>query len=590
MRLPTAALVLPAATLANLLAWASTADVAHAASPVVIDGLDDDTKDALERVLPDREAPQSLFDAERLAEEAAERARAFMRSEGWYAATVEPSAEDAPPRARVRIAPGARFAFATPDIVYEGAIDDASAAAARKELASVAAGKPARARDVLAAEAAAVAALRDRGYAEAKALPRRSVVDHATSTMNVTFQFAPGPRIRLGAVVVEPPGALRPAFAARAAPWKPGDHFEPEKLQQLRRDLSSTGAFSVVGTKLAATPDENGLTNVVVTLEEAKPRVIEVGVGYSTTDGVGAELEWTRRNVTRRADSLTLKSVLAESQQSLTAELARPNAYGPGRAALISAGATHDATGPFERNGIFVSGAVNAADRLRYALSYGVTASADFYSAAEGVENAYVLTGFGEARIDETNTTLDARNGYLAQLRIEPAVSTGDATVAFVRAVAQARGYHTPKDHDRFTFAARARVGWVEPVIGDDNDLPLDRRFYAGGGGSVRGYAFNSIYPEDRTRTGVAPGGRGLIEVSGEARARFTSRIGAVAFVDGGTAFQDVEDATDFRWGVGVGARYDLGFAPLRFDIAVPVDPRPNDEKVAFYVSIGQAF
>lgn len=586
MRLSPAALMLPAAALA----WAATAGAALAANPVVIEGVDDDTRDAIERVLPDREKPQSLFDAERLAEEAATRATAFMRSEGWYAATVEPLADDNPPRARVKIIPGARFAFAAPVVAFDTAIDEASVSAVRKEIARIEAGKPARATDVITAEAAAIAALRSRGFANAKAASRKNIVDHATTTMTAEFQLSPGDRLRLGAVTVNPPDALRPAFAARAATWEPGDYFDPEKLQQLRRDLASTGAFSVVGTKLAPQANAEGLTDVIVTLEEAKPRVLELGIGYSTTDGIGLEAEWTRRNVTRRADALAIKTVLGEELQSLTAELTRPNAFGPGRAVQVSAGVAHDETGPFDRNGVFVSSAINAADRLRYALSYGVTASADFYSQAEGVENAYVLTGFGEIRRDETDTPLDARKGYLAQLRLEPSVSTGDATVAFVRAVAQARVYHTPERNDRYTLAARTRLGWVEPLIGDDNDLPLDRRFYAGGGGSVRGYAFNSIFPELPLNAGVAPGGRGLVEISAEARARFTKTLGAVAFVDGGSAFQNIDEAGDMRWGVGIGARYDLGFAPLRFDIAVPVNPRPQDDSVAFYVSLGQAF
>ena len=586
MRFSSVILALPTAALA----LAATVSIAAAATPVKIEGVDDETRDSLRRVLPDREEPQSLFDAERLAEEAAQRARAFMRSEGWYAATVEPVAEDMPPRALVRIVPGARFIFSAPRVTFDGAIDDTSAAAVRTEIARVATGKPARAADVINAEISAISALRARGYANARALARSNVVDHATTSMTSQFQFAVGDRLRLGAVTVEPPGALQPTFAARAASWKPGDYYDPEKLQQLRRDLASTGAFSVVGTKLATQANSDGLTEVIVTLEEAKPRVIEVGLGWSTTEGFGLEAEWTRRNITRRADALAVKTVLGEEQQSLTAELTRPNAFGPGRAAQFSAGVSHDETGPFARNGVFVSSAVNAADRLRYAISYGVTASADFYSQAEGVENAYVFSAFGEVRRDETDTPLDARKGYLLQLRAEPSISTGDATVAFVRAVAQARVYHTFSGADRFTLAGRTRIGWVEPLLGDDNDLPLDRRFYAGGGGSVRGYAFNSIYPDTTTKAGVAPGGRGLLEVSGEARARFTQRIGAVAFVDGGTAFQNLDDADDMRWGVGVGARYDLGFAPLRFDVAMPVDPGPNDSSVTFYVSIGQAF
>jgi translocation and assembly module TamA len=88
----------------------------------------------------------------------------------------------------------------------------------------------------------------------------------------------------------------------------------------------------------------------------------------------------------------------------------------------------------------------------------------------------------------------------------------------------------------------------------------------------------------------LAPGGQGLVEGSIEARWRFSPHWGAAAFVDGGSAFDDWSNATDFRWGVGVGIRYDLGFAPLRFDIAVPLDRDEAKDDFALYVSLGQAF
>jgi translocation and assembly module TamA len=109
-------------------------------------------------------------------------------------------------------------------------------------------------------------------------------------------------------------------------------------------------------------------------------------------------------------------------------------------------------------------------------------------------------------------------------------------------------------------------------VAGDPNAVPPDRRFYAGGGGSVRGYEYPSIYPAERDLLGLTPGGQGLLEGSAEARWRFGERWGAAAFVDGGNAFEDWGDAADLSYGVGVGVRYDLGFAPLRVDVAVPLD------------------
>jgi len=201
-----------------------------------------------------------------------------------------------------------------------------------------------------------------------------------------------------------------------------------------------------------------------------------------------------------------------------------------------------------------------------------------------------VLSGFGDLRRDTTDARLDARHGNIIDLRIEPSVSTGDETLGFVRGIAEGRVYESFGAGDRLTLAARARVGWLEPVTGSADDVPPDRRFYAGGGGSVRGYEYNSIYPHERDTLGLAPGGQGLAEASVEARWRFSQHWGAAAFVDGGNAFDDWSEASDLRWGVGAGLRYDLGFAPLRMDVAIPIDRGEARDAFAIYISLGQAF
>jgi translocation and assembly module TamA len=162
--------------------------------------------------------------------------------------------------------------------------------------------------------------------------------------------------------------------------------------------------------------------------------------------------------------------------------------------------------------------------------------------------------------------------------------------LGFVRAIADGRIYESFGDNDRLTLAARLRAGWLEAVAGDPNDVPPNQRFYAGGGGSVRGYEYNSIYPRERDTLGLTPGGQGLLEGSLEARYRLNARWGAAAFVDGGNAFDTWSEAGDLRWGVGAGIRYDLGFAPLRLDAAVPLDPDEAGADYALYISLGQAF
>lgn len=569
---------------------AAAAPPAHADSPVVIEGVENDTREAILDLLPDRERPDTLFEAERIAEEAASRAMAWLRSEGYYGAQVTPEAEDDPPAARLRIAPGPRFRFSPASLQFIDAPPDSEAAqAARDAIAQVKAGAPARAAAVIDAEADAVARLQAAGYPDAKAEPRRVIVDHATGLASATFNIQSGPFVRLGQARFDPDNVLRPSYARRIRNWEPGEAYSPDKVSRIRQDLSSTGAVSRVTTRLVET-DEPGVRDVVLDIEPAKENVYEVGLGWSTTEGAGIDAEWTRRNISGRADALTVGGTLGEKTQGLSVGLVRPHASGLGHAQHFSASVAHEETDAFTRQGFDISASVEAASRLRYGVSYGVSLSGDSYSDSSGVENALVLSGFGEMRRDTTSAPLDARHGSIVTLRAEPAISTGDASLAFLRGIAEARIYRSFGDQDELTLAARGKTGWLQPFTGNADDAPPDRRFYAGGGGSVRGYGYNSIYPLERDDQDLTPGGQGGLEVSGEVRYRFAQKYGVVAFVDGGNAFDDWGEATDLQWSAGLGFRYNLGFGPLRADIAFPINGREQDDDFALYISIGQAF
>ena len=581
--------ILPAALCAALGLPAVTP--AWADSPVEIDGADHDTRRAILDLLPDRDAPESLFDAERIGEEAAARALAWLRSEGYYGATVTPETSENPPAARLVIELGTRFTFSAPQVTYEAASPNAEATRAADEaIATVRHRDPARAATVLQAESDALVALQSNGYADAAALERRVVVDHASAEVATQFRFNAGDLARLGTVRAEPGGVLRQGFVDDLQNWETGAVYSPQALARLRRDLTSTGAVTLASTSLAP-PNENGLRDVVIAIEPAKRNAYELGVSYSTTEGAGVQAEWTRRNLTGRADSLSVGATLAEMQQGVTVSLTRPHAAGLGHAATLGASADREQLEAYTRQGVALFASVDASTRLRTATSYGVRLSADEYDDVIGtVRDAIVLSAFGDWRHDTTQFNLDPLEGSITELRIEPSVSSGDQTLGFVRATAEGRIYETLGANNRLTLAARGRVGWLEAVAGDPNDVPPDRRFYAGGGGSVRGYEYNSIYPKDRDALGLTPGGQGQLEGSFEARWRFDDRWGAAAFMDAGTAFDDWSEATDLSWGVGIGVRYNLGFAPLRVDLAIPLDEDERNSDFALYISLGQAF
>jgi translocation and assembly module TamA len=121
--------------------------------------------------------------------------------------------------------------------------------------------------------------------------------------------------------------------------------------------------------------------------------------------------------------------------------------------------------------------------------------------------------------------------------------------------------------------------------------LPANKRFYAGGGASLRGYKFQSVGPLGVRNTPL--GGRSLFEVSTELRVKFTETIGGVVFIDGGNVYDDElpDLSTNLQWSAGFGARYFTTFGPLRLDFGFPLNPRDGiDDFMQFYISIGQAF
>jgi len=578
--------------LASALCLTAVPGQAHGQSPVAIAGVQDrDRREAIRAILPEREPPETAFEAERISEEAADRIRTWLRSEGYYAGAAAPTAEYDPPRAMVQVDFGPAYEFTAPRVEYPP--DAAPPPEVRdrvlRVVQAVEPGQRAQAAIVLAAEAAAVTLLREQGYPTAQAGERLVVVDHEAETMTVTYRFTPGERAYLGEVrLVEGERRLQPSYLDNLRDWEEGKPYAPSELLSLRRDLTQTGAFASVGVELAE-PAEDGLSDVIVTLEPARPYQIGLGASFSTTEGGGGTADFLIRNLTRRADSLNLTLVAAEQQQSLTSTWRRPNAIGRGRTLALLGELIREDVLPFERTGLRVAAAFEPRERVRLATSFGGEVAADvFDDAASGVDNALVFSVFGGVRYDTTDAPLDPRRGIVLEAREEPSVSTGDATLLFARTTSSASAYVSPFGRS-FTLAGRLGFGWVQPLVGSPDRLPLNRRFYAGGGGSVRGYEFRSIFPSAGLGLDEPPGGQGLLESSVEGRFRFTSRLGAAVFVDAGSSFDNFKDIQPL-YGVGAGLRYDLGFGPLRIDLATPLSDAPGAPTVAFYFSLGQAF
>ncbi|HXI87788.1 MAG TPA: BamA/TamA family outer membrane protein, partial [Parvularculaceae bacterium] len=86
--------------------------------------------------------------------------------------------------------------------------------------------------------------------------------------------------------------------------------------------------------------------------------------------------------------------------------------------------------------------------------------------------------------------------------------------------------------------------------------------------------------------------GRSVVEAAAEARVLVTHKIQLAAFADSGAVYETARPAFNEKLfiGVGGGVRYISAVGPIRFDVAVPMDRRPNDRAFQIYISLGQAF
>jgi translocation and assembly module TamA len=540
--------------------------------------------------------PQSRFEARRRAEAAASDVLAVLRSEGYYEAMVEPDVgEGDQPASVVNVTPGARFTIADPEVAWDKAPPTAHAQLAGKAAIGLTIGGPGRAADVLAAEGRVVAAVQKRGYADAKADPREVTVDHIPRTVQPTFHIDAGDRVMMDGVNLTTRGRTRPRWVASLTPWKTGDVYDPDQVAELEKRLRDTAVYDSVTVSLAPQPDADGRRAVDVALVDRPRSTLDLGATYSTADNSGVDGKWTRYNQFGRGDTLIFSLQAANILSQAGVEWDLPNWRAALQTLKLSTALYRDNTNAYLQTGYRIGGEVQKRYGRNDFRTLGLTLDLSrdqepYVQDGRLLERARPLATIATSlqySFDRSDDILNPRQGWRFEVQGEPTFSFGDGPIAYVRAQAQASAYE-PFDAAGATVLAE-RVHFGSIINGSIPAIPASRRFYSGGGGSVRGYGYQDVGP--RFPNNSPEGGISLIETSVELRRKITGAFGMALFVDSGVL--SAEHSFDFSQvstGAGFGLRYDLGFAPLRADIAFPLQRRTGDASVQIYLSIGQSF
>jgi translocation and assembly module TamA len=538
----------------------------------------------------------SRIEARRRAREAADTAVSVLRSEGYYDSRVDADlGEGEAPQPFITVAPGPRSKISEPTIAWIGAAPDPQTASAASKAMALKPGGPGRAADVIAAEGRILARVQRSGYADAAATPREVIVDHSDLSMHPTFRIKAGPLVRFDGIKLVTSGRTNRKWVARLTPWKVGEVYRPDAVVELERRLNDTSVFAAAAVSLApASEAVNGERPVVVTLADRPKGALELGASYSTSEGAGVNSRWIIYNRLGVADRLTNTLQYAQIDSRLQTELSLPDWRKPDETLKLTAALYREWPVAYLEYGVGLSGDLTH----RYGKTSFVTfgASVDATDTNEEEQANYVTTSrwrhlltfavYGGFALDRSNDPLNPTKGWKLDARLQPTASLGDGSVIYLKGWAQAAGY-LPLYGAGTVLAARVKLG---SIFGGDIPLvPAPDRFYAGGGGSVRGYGYQGVGP--RFTDNTPQGGTSLFESSFEVRQRVTNQWGVVAFVDAGSVSAQVApDFTRPKFGAGLGVRYNLGFAPLRIDVATPLNPAKGDPVIQIYLSLGQSF
>ena len=545
----------------------------------------------------DRKKPANAAQIGRRSAADADLLSELLRSQGYYDAVVEATTQKSGAQLEVILTadPGAQYRFASVELP---GLDAAGPAAQKlRDAFAVKAGDPVIAQDVIAGGTELTRQLGEQGFAEARIGQQDIEINHQTHLATLKLPVDPGPVARFGVIRV----SGSPPFSARhiqtIARFRQGQPFKRSKVDDLRRALIATTL--VANADIQVVPVAGGRTvDVNVHLEPAPSHTIAGEIGYGTGQGARAEASWTDRNFLNPEGALTLRGIAGTNEQLAGVQFRRSNFLRRDQVLNLQASASHQQFDAYEARTVLIAANLERQSNFIWQKKWTWVAGGEWLATDE--RGVFSAAGVKDTRTfliaaaplslgyDGSDSLLDPTRGFRLSGRLSPEISLHGGTFTYARGQIDASAYHPVSD--RVVVAGRVRVGTI--IGAGVFDIAPSRRFYSGGGGSVRGYGYQQLGPKDMD--GDPIGGRGLAEFGLETRIRlrqFGGNFGVVPFFDGGSLTTEaLPDFKDWRFAVGLGVRYYSSFGPIRIDLGVPLNRQKGDGPVAVTVSLGQAF
>jgi translocation and assembly module TamA len=440
-------------------------------------------------------------------------------------------------------------------------------------------------------------AMAENGYPFAETGEPELEIDHAERLGDLDVKVVPGGKYNFGSVILGPTELFDADHVQMIARFDPGDIYQASDIEDLRRALIATGLISTLTIDPVESEDPTAV-DIAVNVKPAPLRTVAGELGYDTGEGMRAEVSWEHRNFFPPEGLVRVTGVLGTQEQSGSIAYRRNNyrrrdniLNGRTALSLVDSAA-------YEAKTFSIAANIERQSNLIYQKRWSWSAGVELLASREtdvtgaigttGTENYLIASLPAQVTFDASDNLLDPTRGFRLSARVAPETSFLDGSIFYVRSQVDGSAYFQIRN--KIVLAGRTRLGTIAGA--GNTSIAPSRRLYSGGGGSVRGYSYQTVGPLDANDDPV--GGRSLVEFSLEARIRtgfFGGNLGIVPFIDAGNVYtSSTPDFSGLQYGAGLGIRYYSDFGPIRIDVGTPINKRSGDSRVAVYVSLGQAF
>jgi outer membrane protein insertion porin family len=420
--------------------------------------------------------------------------------------------------------------------------------------------------------------------------------DEGKDTVVARFTFVEGSRYRLGSVIVQGNLLTRPIAVLRENPIAPGRYAGEEALLKFQQFVYGTGLYKSVRLQRIKRPAE-GVLDLVVEVEETMFLDLEFGGGYATETGVRGSVYAKDRNLNGLGRSISGLVLVGQKQQNYQLEMREPYILGNRWKweGVLTASHLFKENPSFNLKKTALIAGINheilerSTVSLQYEFSldetFDVEPGAIISPADQGRANIASVRGL--VVLDFRDDPFNPKRGMYASGVGELASQLLGSQVEYWSLTGQT-SFYLPVVR-RNSLALSARAGVVLPY-GTTPEVPIQKRFFAGGRTTVRGFKQDTLGPIGAD--GAPIGGNFQLILNAEMRVPLSYGFLAAAFVDAGSVWLRNQSAYgfDMRETAGLSIRYITPVGPLSIDYGWKLDPRPGESAGEWSFTIGAVF